>query len=169
MLKAVEIVLAVFLVVGIYGGVPALMLWGWARWLGRTQPRTVPVILSLIGFTLATASGLLAVSSVVWAHSIGGFPYYDPRLLRMYRWGALLSLSGLVFGIAGASRPGLLRCAPWELPCSGSCQPWVNSLDPDHKSEYLPVTPQGVQQMRFGTDEGQGYSGSQPSPERIFL
>lgn len=47
---------------------------------------------------IPTASGLLAVSSLVWAHAIGGFPYYDPRLLRMYRWGGLLSLSSLVFG-----------------------------------------------------------------------
>jgi hypothetical protein len=29
MLKAVETVLVVLLAVGIYGGVPALMLWGW--------------------------------------------------------------------------------------------------------------------------------------------
>jgi hypothetical protein len=116
MLKAVETVLVVLLAVGIYGAVPALMLWGWARWFGRTQPRTVPVILSLIGFTLATASGLLAVSSLVYAHAIGGFPYYDPRLLRMYRWGGLLSLSGLVFGIAGVWRPGPVR---WLAPvCS---------------------------------------------------
>ncbi len=116
MLKAVETVLVVLLAVGIYGGVPALTLWGWARWFGRTQPRTVPVILSLIGFTLATASGLLAVSSVLYAHAIGGFPYYDPRLLRMYRWGGLLSLSGLVFGMAGVWRPGPVR---WLAPiCS---------------------------------------------------
>src|SRR5690348_16392668 len=81
--KAVEGVLAVLLAVGICGGVPALLLWGWARWFGRTQPRTVSVILSLIGFTLATTSGLLAVSSLVWAHAIGGFPYYDPRLLSV--------------------------------------------------------------------------------------
>jgi hypothetical protein len=46
-------------------------------------------VLSLIGFTLASASGLLAVSSVLYAHAIGGFPFYDPRLLRIYRWGDL--------------------------------------------------------------------------------
>ena len=53
MLKAVEGVLTVLLAVGIYGGVPALMLCGWARWFTRTQSRTVPVILSLIGLALA--------------------------------------------------------------------------------------------------------------------
>jgi hypothetical protein len=32
------------------------MIWGLVRWFRRTQPRTLPSILSLIGFTLATAS-----------------------------------------------------------------------------------------------------------------
>jgi hypothetical protein len=111
-----ESVLVVLVAVGFYLGLPALTIWGWTRWFTRTQARTLPVILSLIGFALATASGLLAVSSVVWAHAIGGFPYYDPRLLRMYRWGGLLSLSGLVLGIAGVWRPGPVR---WFAPvCS---------------------------------------------------
>jgi hypothetical protein len=54
------------------------MIWGWGCWFRLMQPRTLPSILSLIGFTLATASGLLAVSSVLYAHSIGSFPFYDP-------------------------------------------------------------------------------------------
>ena len=108
--------LLVLFAVGVYVGLPALMVWGWVRWFRRTQPRTLPSILSLIGFTLATASGLLAVSSVTYAHAIGGFPFYDPRLLRMYRWGGLLSLSGIVFGIGGVWRPGPVR---WLAPvCS---------------------------------------------------
>jgi hypothetical protein len=125
-IKALESVLLVLFALAVYGGVPALMVWGWVRWLRRTQPRTLPVILSLIGFTLATASGLLAFSSVVWAHAIGGFPYYDPRLLRMYRWGGLLSLSGLVFGIGGLWRPGPVR---WLAPvCSlGTALFWFAS------------------------------------------
>ena len=124
--KAVESVVVVLFAVGFYIGLPALMVWGWVRWFRRTQPRTLPVILSLIGLALATASGLLAVSSVLWAHSIGGFPFYDPRLLRMYRWGGLLSLSGLVFGIAGLWRPGPVR---WLAPvCSfGTLLLWFAS------------------------------------------
>jgi hypothetical protein len=113
---AVETIVMFVFAIGVYVGLPALMMWGWARWFRRTQARTLPVILSLIGLTLATASGLLAVSSVLYAHAIGGFPFYDPRLLRIYRWGGLLSLSGLVFGIAGVWRPGPVR---WLAPvCS---------------------------------------------------
>jgi len=112
--KAVESVLLFLFAVGVYVGLPVLIAWGWVRWFRRIQPRTLPVILSLIGFTLATASGLLAVSSVVYAHAIGGFPFYDPRLLRIYRWGGLLSLSGLVFGPKTGDRrdvPHFLRYA----------------------------------------------------------
>jgi hypothetical protein len=114
--KALESVLLILFALTVYAGMPALMVWGWVRWSRRTQPRTVFSILSLIGFTLATTSGLLAVSSLLYAHAIGGFPFYDPRLLRIYRWGGLLSLSGIVFGIGGVWRPSPVR---WLAPvCS---------------------------------------------------
>jgi hypothetical protein len=66
-----------------------------------------------IGFVLATASAVLAVSTVIYAHHIGGFPYYDPRLLRIYRWGALLSLTGMAFALGGVWRRGPLQ---WLAP-----------------------------------------------------
>jgi hypothetical protein len=37
--------------------------------------------------------------------------------LRFYRWGGLLSLSGLVFGVAGVWRPGQVR---WLAPVCSS-------------------------------------------------
>lgn len=112
---AIESVVMI-LVVGVYLGLPVLTIWGWVRWFSRTQLRTLPAILPLIGFALATASGLLAVSSVLYAHVIGGFPYYDPRLMRIYAWGGMLSLAGIVFGIAGVWQPEPLR---WHAPaCS---------------------------------------------------
>ena len=114
--KAVESVLLFVFAVCIYAGLPALTIWGWVRWSKRRQPRTLPSILSLVGFTLATASGLLAASSLLYASAIGGFPFYDPLLLRIYRWGGVLSLSGIVFGIGGVWRPGPVR---WLAPvCS---------------------------------------------------
>jgi hypothetical protein len=63
--KAVESALVVPLAVGFYVGLPALMIWGWVRWSKRTQPRTWLSVLSLVGFALATASGLLATSSIL--------------------------------------------------------------------------------------------------------
>jgi hypothetical protein len=111
--KAVESVMVVLLAVGFYVGLPALMIWGWVRWSKRTQPRTLPSILSLVGFTLSTASGLLAISAMLYARAVGGFPFYDSLLLRIYRWGALLSLSGIVFAVIGVWGPSPLR---WHAP-----------------------------------------------------
>jgi len=93
---------------------PVMLIWGWVRWSIREQPRTIPSSLSLIGFILATASALLAVSSVAYAQ-IHRFPYYDPLLLRIFGTGALLSLAALGFGISGLWRPSSLR---WHAPVS---------------------------------------------------
>jgi len=37
------------------------------------------------------------------------FAYYDPWLLRIFRWGALLSLGGVILGFTGTSKPNALR------------------------------------------------------------
>jgi hypothetical protein len=92
------------------------MFIGRGAWFSRTQPRPLSSILSLIGFALATASELLVVSSVPYARVRGGFPYYDSLLMRIYAWGVMLSLSGIVFGIGGVWRLGPGR---WLAPvCS---------------------------------------------------
>ncbi len=111
--RVTDLTLLVFFAIGIYLAVPAAMIAGWVRWIRGSQPQTLSSVLSLIGFTLATASGLLAISSVLYAQTIGGFPYYDPSLLRIYRWGVLLSLAAIVFAIVGAWRPSPLR---WYAP-----------------------------------------------------
>jgi hypothetical protein len=70
----------------------------------------------MIGFFLATCSALLAFGGLLYAHAIGGFPFYDPRLMRLHRWGARLSLAGIVLGIIGCFRRNTLR---WYAPiCS---------------------------------------------------
>ncbi len=114
--KLIEAVQFVLFEIPVYAGVPALTVWGWMRWFRHRQPWSLTAVLSLIGFALATASGLLAASSVIYAYATGGFPFYDPRLLRIYRWGGMLSLSGLAFAVAGVWRHGPLR---WFAPvCS---------------------------------------------------
>lgn len=95
--------------IAVLAGLLPLMIWGWVRWAKRKQPRTAFSMLSLTGFSLATASALLAVSSLVYAHSIGGFPFYDALLLKIYRWGALISLTGTIFAIGGAWRSSPVR------------------------------------------------------------
>lgn len=95
---------------------PIMLIWGWIRWLRKREPVDRPFYLAFIGFILSTASALLAIGSIAYAHSIHGFPYYDPRLLRIYRWGGLLSLGGMILGFTGSSRPNSLR---WQAPLAG--------------------------------------------------
>ena|SRR5450756_338670 len=98
-----------------YLGSPVGLIWGWAHFVRRPKPRTVTSILSLAGFVLATTSALLAFVTVVYAH-IHTFRYYDPLLLRIFRAGFLLSLSGILIGVAGMWRPSSLR---WHAPLCG--------------------------------------------------
>jgi len=98
-----------------YPGSPTILIRGWARWLKEPKPRTIPAILSMIGFVLATVSAVLAVSSIIVAQ-FHHFRYYDPLLLRIFRTGTLLSLAGIAFGVSGAWRATSLR---WHAPISG--------------------------------------------------
>jgi len=53
-----------------------------------------------------------------YAVVIRGFPYYDPRLMRIFRWGILLSLGGIVLGTGGIGK----RTSPrWHVLVSGVC------------------------------------------------
>jgi hypothetical protein len=94
---------------------PITLIWGWKRWADQPKLRTIPSILSLIGFVFATASALLAVSSVAYAQ-VHHFSFYDPLFLRIFKWGILLSLAGVFFGIGGIGRPSATR---WHTPLSG--------------------------------------------------
>jgi hypothetical protein len=100
-----------FLVV--YLAVACGLLWGWLRWSGAEKNWGAPSALSFSGFGLATSSALLAVGALVYGHAIGGFPHYDPRLMRIYRWGSLLSMSGIIVGLGGVWRKNALR---WHSP-----------------------------------------------------
>jgi hypothetical protein len=97
---------------------PTVLIWGWIRWISLPKLRTAPSVLSFAGFILATASALLAVSSMAYSVVIRRFPFYDPLLIRIFAWGILLSLGGIVFGIGGVWRPNSLR---WHAPASAAC------------------------------------------------
>src|SRR5690348_12985555 len=114
----------------IYLSAPVALFLGWRRWMRRSQRYTVPAILSFISPMLATGSCLLAIATVLYAQIIRGFPFYDPLLLRIYRWGMLLSSVGVMFGIGGVWRASPMR---WYAPASsvgrsssGSCRRRVN-------------------------------------------
>lgn len=92
--------------------VPIVFITGWIRW--RRRPQGDPTLgISFIGFMLGSASALLAACSILIAFLGGGFRYYDPVLLQIYRIGILLSLGGLVCAAIGAFRRSILR---WYAP-----------------------------------------------------
>lgn len=107
----------IFWVMGAFGylGSPIILIWGWVQWLRQPKTWTIPAAMSMTGFVLATASALLAVSSIAFAQ-FHHFPYYDPLLLRIFRTGTSLSLGGIAFGVSGAWRATSLR---WHAPISG--------------------------------------------------
>jgi hypothetical protein len=107
--------LGLVVALAVYFLLPVVIVWGWARWIRRSKTLTITAGLSLAGFALATASGLLGVISVVYASWTGGFPFYDPRLMRIIRWGSLLSLVAFVFSLGGIWRSNSLR---WIAPIS---------------------------------------------------
>jgi len=97
------------------------------RWF-RRRDCGIAAGFALLGLVFATASALLAVSSIVYAQATGGFPFYDPRLLRIYRWGFVLSLTGILFGICGLARKSSLR---WQAPlCAlGTLMFWISAAE----------------------------------------
>ena len=54
---------------------------------------------------------MLWLISLIWARVIGGFPFYDPVLLRFYRWGGLTGLAGLVVSFVGKGKLRWPTCA----------------------------------------------------------
>ena len=58
-----QVMFGILVVIG-YLVTPAALIWGWTRWTHQPKQRTVTAILSLTGFLFATASAVVAVSSV---------------------------------------------------------------------------------------------------------
>jgi hypothetical protein len=110
------------LALGFFVALPVLIVMGWVRWARSREVRCA--WLSSTGLTLGTASALLAIGTMLYAHLIGGFPFWDPALLRIYRWGSLLSLAGLIFGFAGLRGSGPVR---WHAPvaAAGTLLFWI--------------------------------------------
>jgi hypothetical protein len=99
------IVVSAVLCVGISG----LLIAGWLRWFGDPNRANPLSDLSLIGFAIGITSVLLAIGSILYARSIGGFRHYDSPLLKIYYSGLSISAGGLIVGLLGRGRTGRLR------------------------------------------------------------
>lgn len=111
---SVVVVIAILAVLG-WIVAPVLLIWGWVRWVRQPKKWIFTSILSTVGFLLASASALVAVSMMAYARFIHSFGYYDPSLLRIFRIGIFLSLAGTASGLGGVWRPNSLR---WHSPAS---------------------------------------------------
>jgi hypothetical protein len=79
-------------------------VWLWARSTPRISTPAWPSYVALAATAFVSLSVLLWDVSLLGARVIGGFPFYDPVLLRFYRWGFLTSLAGLLTSIAGKGK-----------------------------------------------------------------
>jgi peptidoglycan biosynthesis protein MviN/MurJ (putative lipid II flippase) len=96
--------------------VPVLLLWGWLRWSQNDSPRSRSSTFSLLGFSLATASAMLAIGTHLYARFFHALPLEDVTLMKIYAVGCLLSIIGIAFSFAGTGRPNPVR---WLAPvCS---------------------------------------------------
>jgi hypothetical protein len=88
---------------------PVSLIWGWVRWANRSAKTGNAAILSFAGLLFATTSALLAGAAILYSFWIGGFPHYDPRLLKIYFFGIVLSLPAITLSALGAARKSVLR------------------------------------------------------------
>ena len=105
-----------FLRVAEYAVIPLVVILGVARYFDRPKTSVLHSILLLLSLSFATASVLLAVSSAMYAKATGGFPYYDPLLLSIFRWGFVLSSGAIIFALSTLRRRSALRW--FALACS---------------------------------------------------
>jgi hypothetical protein len=100
---------------GLWVGLPpvafVLVVWRWMRSSPKIAEPAWRGYFALAAASLAGISVILWVTSIVWAQKIGGFGYFDPVLLRFYRWGALTGLAGLVAGFGGTGKLRWPSCA----------------------------------------------------------
>ena len=82
---------------------PLLIAWGWFRFVRRGRLQDRKSWLPLAALTLATASSLLAVGAMLYARAIAGFPFDDPRFMRVLAIGLMLSLTAFAAGLIGAA------------------------------------------------------------------
>lgn len=76
----------------------------WIKLARRSRQKDMSWYFALVGFSLATASALLAIFGIGYGRMIGGFRYYDPLLMRIFLWGTGLSLASVIYALTSLRR-----------------------------------------------------------------
>ena len=92
-------------------GAPVALIWGWTRWTHQPETANGPGTLSLIGFVLRQLQPLWPFRRLRML-KFTTFRF-TILVLRIFRWGVVLSLAGILFGVGGVWRPVRLR---WHAP-----------------------------------------------------
>ena len=98
-------------VIVVLGALAAWVLWSWRAWI-RNRPLSpnVGMFFTLVGFSLASLSAALEISSGAYAQfREGGFPFNDPTLLRIYFFGFWFAFLGLLCSLIGVGSKTPLR------------------------------------------------------------
>jgi hypothetical protein len=108
----VPMVSALFVLgLAMYVAVPVVTFTGLRRCIYARTEQGFIFLPSLIGFGFGLSSVTLVFIAMWWGGS--GFRYHDPRLLRIYGIGVLLSLAGLLAGLGGVWKKNPLQ---WHAP-----------------------------------------------------
>jgi hypothetical protein len=86
-----------------YGAIAFVLAFG-INWARRSPKQDTSLVFAIASFSLVTGSVAIAISSMLYARKIGGFPHYDPMLMRILRWGFCLSLAAVIIAYKGVPR-----------------------------------------------------------------
>jgi hypothetical protein len=82
----------------------ACTIWTWWRSSPKVESPKWRSYLGLAAFSLAGISALLFPFLAIWARVRGGFPFYDPVLLRCYGLGFILGAGGFLLSLLGKGK-----------------------------------------------------------------
>jgi hypothetical protein len=105
---------------------PAVIVWGWARWYKGSAGGTLSSKMSLGGFVFANISVALALAAVVFAHTQGSSPLLNSSLLRIGSYGLILAVLATGCALLGLRRNSPLRW-PGLLAAGGVLVFWLFS------------------------------------------
>jgi hypothetical protein len=83
----------------------AWMVWGWVSWRKfRLARPEVKDYFSIASFSLASAVATAQIVTVIYAMAVGGFPFMDPTLLKIYRFCFFTGLISLICSLIACGR-----------------------------------------------------------------
>ena len=82
----------------------AWTIWIWWRSSPKVESPKWRSYLGLAAFSLTGISALLFLFLAIWARVRGGFPFYDPVVLRCYRVGFILGAGGFILSLLGKGK-----------------------------------------------------------------